>query len=204
MVVPMLAPTAVTYSTNGRAASAFCADISSGRVDPVADGRADPGTNGGAVPGVVARALLAPAVVPLPESRCLLRVCPVPLPVPTAASANGHAASCADGRATSDAKGHAASCADGRATSDTRGPSGATGATSNANGRAASYAGCRATSRVGGFAVSCDRPRSQRPLLGRRRVPLPASCPRTALEGDGHAAARVVADSFCNTSPADD
>jgi hypothetical protein len=56
MVVPMLAPTAVTYSTNGRAASAFCADISSGRVDPVADGRADSGTNGGAVPGVVARA----------------------------------------------------------------------------------------------------------------------------------------------------
>ena len=33
-----------------------------------------------------------------------------------------------------------------------------------------------------------------RPLFGRRRVPLPASCPRTALEGDGHAAARVVAD----------
>jgi len=102
--------------------------------------------------------------------------------VPTAASANGHAASCADGRATSDANGHAASCADGRATSDTRGPSGATGAISNANGRAASYAGCRATSRVGGFAISCDRLPSQRPLLGRRcGVPLPAPCPRTAL-----------------------
>jgi hypothetical protein len=41
-------------------------------------------------------------------------------------------------------------------------------------------------------------------ILGRRRLPLQASCPRTALEGDGHAAARVVADSFCNTSPADD
>ena len=74
MVVPMLAPTAVTYSTNGRAASAFCADISSGRVDPVADGRADSSTDGGAIPGVVAHALLAPAVVPLPEPRCLLRL----------------------------------------------------------------------------------------------------------------------------------
>ena len=143
-------------------------------------------------------------------------------------------------------KGHAASCADGRATSDTRGPSGATGANSNANGRAASYAGCRATTRVGGYAVSCVRLRSQRPLLGRRRVPLPTSAPlarvplpeawclarllrhfqcqrprrvradcrvttsvggraascgrlrclRKAVEGDGHTAARVVADSI--------
>ena len=73
MVVPMLAPTAVTYSTNGRAASAFCADISSGRVDPVADGRADPGTNGGAGPG-----LPAPTAVPLPTPTAM------PLPAPTA------------------------------------------------------------------------------------------------------------------------
>ena len=69
-------------------------------------------------------------------------LCPVPLPVPTAVSANGHAASCADGSATSDTKGHAASCADGRATSDTK-------------GRAASCADGRATSSANDPAASC-------------------------------------------------
>jgi hypothetical protein len=105
-----------TFSAKGRVA--FCTDISSGRVDPVADGRADAGTDGGAVPGVVARA----------ESTRRMSVGTPPTPVGCANPgvvthadpvADDRAASVADDRAAFVANGRVDPVADGRADSGT-------------------------------------------------------------------------------------
>ena len=135
----MLAPTAVTSSTNGRAASGagVCATFHYQRPScllPLSclersrlvlisclermDGRADAGTDGGAVPGVVARA----------ESTRRMSVGTPPTPVGCANPgvvthadpvADDRAASVADDRAAFVANGRVDPVADGRADSGT-------------------------------------------------------------------------------------